>query len=152
MFDDFIELLSNLNALSVKYMIVGGYAVSFYAQPRATKDIDIFIQPAPVNAKAIYTALSKFGASLDGITAGDFCDRKKFFRIGREPVAVDILPKIDGIDFDSAWEKRVEVMIDAQSGLKAFFISRADLITSKLAVGRPQDIADVAAIRKAEKK
>ncbi|MGH9378531.1 MAG: DUF6036 family nucleotidyltransferase [Terriglobia bacterium] len=149
MFDDFKELLSIFNALSVKYMIVGGYAVSFHAQPRATKDIDLLIKSDTRNAKAVYAALSKFGTPLDGITAENFRDRKKFFRIGREPLAVDILPEIDGVDFDSAWEKRVEAVIDAQSGLKAFFISHADLVTSKLAAGRPQDIADVAAIRKA---
>ncbi|MGH9353256.1 MAG: nucleotidyltransferase [Terriglobia bacterium] len=149
MFDDFKELLSIFNALSVKYLIVGGYAVSFHAQPRATKDIDLLIKPNAGNAKAVYAALSKFGTPLDGITVEDFSDRKKFFRIGREPVAVDILPEIDGIEFDDAWERRVEAVIDAESGLKVSFISNADLITSKLAAGRPQDIADVAAIRKA---
>jgi len=41
MYDDFKELLSIFNDQKVKYLIVGGYAVSFYAQPRATKDIDL---------------------------------------------------------------------------------------------------------------
>ena len=40
-------------------------------------------------------------------------------------------------------------MIDTKSGLKAFFISAEDLVTAKLAAGRPQDLADVDAIRKA---
>ena len=69
--------------------------------------------------------------------------------MGRDPLTVDILPEIDGIDFDEAWQDRVEAVIDKHSGLKAFFISSKDLITSKLAAGRPQDLADVAAIRKA---
>jgi hypothetical protein len=58
MFDDFKELLSAFNAHSVKYLIVGGYAVSFHAQPRATKDLDLFIQAEPANAKATYAALA----------------------------------------------------------------------------------------------
>lgn len=74
--------------------------------------------------------------------------RDKFFRMGRVPVVVDILPQIKGVDFDHAWQNRVEAVIDPHSGLKVSFISRADLIASKLAAGRPQDIAD-AALREA---
>jgi hypothetical protein len=70
--------------------------------------------------------------------------------MGREPVAVDILTEIPGVDFDAAWECRVENVIDTVSGLKANFISRADLVTAKLASGRPQDLADVEALRKAQ--
>ena len=108
MFQDFNELLSIFNAHSVKYLVVGGYAVSFHAQPRATKDIDLLIQPAADNAKAVYAALAKFGAPMEGLTPQDFTQRGKFFRMGREPVAVDILTEIDGVDFDRAWERRVE--------------------------------------------
>jgi hypothetical protein len=101
MFDDFKELLSIFNAQNVKYLIVGGYAVSFHAQPRATKDIDILIQPDAENANAVYAALSIFGAPLEGLTGQDFADWKKFFRMGSEPVMIDLLPQIDGIDFAS---------------------------------------------------
>jgi hypothetical protein len=149
MFQDFKELLSIFNAHSVKYLIVGGYAVSFHAQPRATKDIDLLIQPDADNAKAVYAALAKFGAPLEGLAAETFSERGKFFRMGREPVAVDILLEIDGVDFDRAWENRVEGVIDAASGLTACFISSADLLVAKAAAGRPQDIADVAALRQA---
>jgi hypothetical protein len=62
MFDDFKELLSIFNAQKVKCLIVGGYAVSFHAQPRATKDIDLLIKPDAENARAVYAALGKFGA------------------------------------------------------------------------------------------
>ena len=147
MFDDFKELLSIFNDQKVKYLIVGGYAVSLHAQPRATKDIDLLIQPAPANGKAVYAALKKFGAPLAGLTAADFIERDKFFRMGRAPVMVDILPEISGVDFDRAWQRRVEAVIDPVSGLTASFISSEDLIASKLAAGR-QDIADVAALRK----
>src|SRR5882724_12020658 len=105
MFQDFKEHLSIFNDQKVKYLIVGGYAVSFHAQPRATKDIDLLIKPDAENAKAVYAALAKFGAPLEGLTAEDFNDRGKFFRMGREPIMVDILPEIDGVDFDLAWER-----------------------------------------------
>lgn len=76
-------------------------------------------------------------------------DRNSFFRFGYEPKGFDILPAIPGVDFDAAWERRVEALIDAADGLTANFLSRDDLIASKLASGRPQDLADVDAIRKA---
>ncbi len=147
MFSDFKELLSIFHARAVRYLIVGGYAVSFHAQPRATNDIDLLIAPDAKNAKAIFQALAEFGAPMEGITADDFTNRGKFFRMGRAPVVVDILPEIDGIDFDGAWKNRVEATIDAATGQKAFFISATDLIRSKLAAARPQDIADAAAVR-----
>ncbi len=79
----------------------------------------------------------------------DFTDRNSFFRFGREPKGFDILTAIPGIDFDPAWTRRIEVEIDPASGLKANLISAENLISSKLASGRLQDLADVDAIRKA---
>jgi len=149
MFDDLKELLSIFHSLNVKYLIVGGYAVSFHAQPRATKDIDLLIRPDAENAKAVYAALVKFGAPLAGLTLEDFIGRDKFFRMGRAPLMVDILSDIPGVDFDRAWANRVDGVIDQEGGLVAPFISRDDLIAAKLAAGRPQDIADVAALRQA---
>jgi Nucleotidyltransferase of unknown function (DUF6036) len=147
MFPDFKELLSIFNAHGVRYLIVGGYAVSFHAQPRATKDIDLLIQPEAGNAKAVFAALTEFGAPMEGMVPDDFAQRGKFFRMGREPIAVDILPEIAGVDFDRAWEMRVEGVIDKATGTTAHFISAADLIAAKVASGRPQDMADVAALR-----
>ena len=150
MFDDFKELLSAFNAHHVKYLIVGGYAVSFHAQPRVTKDLDLFIKADPSNAKAAYAALASFGAPLETIKVEDLADRKKFVRFGHPPIAIDILPNVDGVDFNEAWERRVEGIIDEKSGLKAFFISKPDLIASKIAAGRLRDLADVEEIREAE--
>lgn len=75
MFDDFKKLLSIFNAQKVKYLIVGGYAVSFLAQPRATANLDLLIKPDAENAKAVYAALSEFAAPLEGLTAGNFIER-----------------------------------------------------------------------------
>jgi hypothetical protein len=149
-YQDFKELLSILNDSKVRYLVVGGYAVSFHAQPRATMDLDILIKPDAGNAAAVYTALTKFGAPLEGLGPDDFIERGKFFRMGTPPVMVDILPEIAGVDFDGAWQRRVEVMIDVETGLRAQFISGADLIAAKLAAGRPQDLADVNALNEAK--
>ena len=119
MFPDFKELLALLNRHRVKYLVVGGYAVSLHAQPRATKDLDILILPAPDNARAVYEALIEFGAPLStrasrdadptsprrALTAKDFEDKSKWFTFGIQPVAVDILPEIPGITFEIADRK-----------------------------------------------
>ena len=144
MFQDFKELLSAFNVHGVKYLIVGGYAVSFHAQPRATKDMDILIGPDPDNARAVHAALTEFGAPLAGLSAKDFSDPESFFRMGTPPVMVDIMSKISGVDFEAAWQRRVDAAIDDE--LTVPFISRQDLLAAKLSAGRPQDLADAAAL------
>jgi hypothetical protein len=149
MFQDYKDLLSAFQSRGVKYLVVDGFAVIYHAQPRFTKDMDLFIKAQPENAKAIFAALASFGAPLEGITPEDFTDCNSFFRFGREPRGFDILPSLPGVDFDAAWDRRVEVVVDPATGLKANFISADDLIASKLASGRPRDLADVDDIRKA---
>ncbi len=115
MFQDYKDLLSAFHARGVKYLIVGGYAVIFHAQPRFTKDLDCFIKADPANAQAMYAALAGFGAPLQGIRPEDFTDRGSFFRFGRDPRGFDILPDSPGVDFDAAWERRVETVIDKRA-------------------------------------
>jgi hypothetical protein len=149
MYQDYKDLLSAFHAHGVRYLIVGGYAVIYHAQPRFTKDIDLFIKADLANAQAIFAALGVFGAQLQGLRPEDFAERGSFFRFGHDPHGFDILPDIPGVDFEEAWGRRVEGVIDPKTGLKAFFISAPDLIVAKMVAGRPQDIADVEAIRKA---
>ena len=151
MLSDYKELLSILNAHRVKYLVIGAYAVAIHAQPRATKDLDILVKADPENAKAVFAALAEFGAPLEGLTAADFGEPGPFFRMGREPVAVDILTAIPGVEFDAAWPRRVEGVFDEETNLRANFISREDLLAAKRAAGRRQDLADIEAIEKAAK-
>jgi hypothetical protein len=143
--------LSILNAHRAKYLVIGDYAVAIHAQPRATKDLDILVKANPENAKALLAALAEFGAPLEGLTSADFAEPGPFFRMGREPVGVDILTAIPGVEFDAAWSRRVEDVFDRETNLRATFISREDLLAAKRAAGRRQDLADVEAIEKAAK-
>jgi hypothetical protein len=149
MLSDYRELLSILNAHRVKYLVVGAYAVAIHAQPRATKDLDILVKADAENAKAVFSALAEFGAPLEGLTSADFEKPGPFFRMGREPVGVDILTSISGVEFDAAWARRVEDVFDEDTDLRVNFISRADLLAAKRAAGRRQDLADIEAIEKA---
>src|SRR5665213_662841 len=145
MHQDFKELLSAFNAGRVKYLVVGGYAVSMHAEPRATKDLDILVGADAENGKAVYAALAKFGAPVEGLTAKDFTDLDSLFRMGTPPVMVDIMPRISGIEFEDAWQRRVDIPID--ENLTAPFISRQDLLAAKMAAGREQDLIDADALR-----
>ena len=147
MYQDFKELFVAFNAHKVKYLIIGGYAVGFHAEPRATKDIDILIGNDPDNAKKAYAALKEFGAPLRGITALDLIEKDTFFRMGNSPIMIDILSAAAGIDFEMAWSRKISMTIDKKMKSKAWAVSSEDLITSKVAAGRPQDLADVAALR-----
>ena len=149
MLSDYTELLSILNAHRVKYLVVGAYAVAIHAQPRATKDLDILVKADPENAKAVFAALAEFGAPMQGLTSADFEEPGPFFRMGREPVGVDILTAIPGVEFDVAWPRRIEDVFDKATNLRANFISREDLLAAKRAAGRRQDLADIEAIEKA---
>lgn len=120
-------------------MVIGGYAVVQYAEPRFTKDLDMLISTNTANAKSVYNALLEFGAPLSDLTWKDFSEEGFFFQMGVPPVRVDILMGIPGIHFEECWNRRVEIDFE---GLKVIFISKQDLIESKRAAGRPQDLID----------
>lgn len=141
---DFTDLLRLFNANSVRYLVIGGYAVVQYAEPRFTKDLDLWISTDASNAISVYAALRAFGAPLSDLTEADFAEEGYFYQMGVPPVRVDILMGIPGVAFEEAWQRRLQIDFD---GLPVSFISRQDLITAKLASGRPQDILDAEQLR-----
>jgi hypothetical protein len=136
---DFSDLLRLFNANNVRYLVIGGYAVTQHAEPRFTKDLDLWISTGTNNAHAVFKALKEFGAPLANLTVEDFAEEGYFYQMGVPPSRVDILMGIPGIEFEEAWSRRVTVDFD---DLPVLFISRKDLITAKLASGRPQDMID----------
>jgi hypothetical protein len=144
---DLKDLLRLFNQHGVKYLIVGGYAYGVHAEPRATKDLDIFIGSDDANSKAVFRALSAFGAPLTGLSPADFMDGSTF-QIGQPPARIDLLQRIDGIGFQEAWNNRIEGRLDGD--IPVMVISRKDLIQNKLASGREQDVLDVKKLRASE--
>jgi hypothetical protein len=137
--EDLKQLLLAFNAHGVEYLIIGGYAVGVYSEPRATKDLDLFIRADIRNSEAVYRALAAFGAPIAGLTPADFRDDpNSIFQIG--------LPHIAGGTFDDAWKQRTEASLDE---IATHVISAEHLIQNKLKAGRIRDLADVEAIREA---
>jgi len=144
------ELLQLLNEFEVEYLIVGGFAVMKYGEPRYTKDLDVWVHNSARNSLRVVGALNKFGAPLehDGITAQTFTEKQVVYQIGIAPVRIDILTEITGVEFPSAWRKRVASTF---FGVPVHFISLDDLMANKQALGRAIDVRDLKHNPKSEK-
>jgi predicted nucleotidyltransferase len=136
------ELLQLLNEFEVEYLIVGGFAVMKYGEPRYTKDLDVWRHNSPQNSVRVVEALRKFGAPLehDGITAETFTEKQVVYQIGIAPVRIDILTEITAVEFPDAWRKRVASTF---CGVPVNFISLDDLAANKQALGRSSDLKDL---------
>jgi hypothetical protein len=137
---DFKDLFKLLNKEKVEYLLVGAYALMFYAEPRFTKDIDIWVNPRKDNVKNLWVALEKFGAPLDNITIDDFCNEQMVYQIGIEPNRINILMGIDGVTFEEAWNNRVE---EKYSGIGITVIGKKELIKNKKILSRKKDLLDL---------
>jgi hypothetical protein len=136
---DFSDLLRLFNSNKVRYLVIGGYAFIQYAEPRYTKDLDLWISTDTTNAAAVYKSLKDFGAPLVDMSEDDFAEDGYFYQMGIPPVRVDILMGIPGVEFEEAWNRRMEVDFDS---LSVTFIAKVDLIAAKHASDRPQDLLD----------
>lgn len=136
---DYKDLLKNLNAAGVRYLIVGGYAVMIHSEPRYTKDLDIWVDRSTQNAQALFDALARFGAPLRDIQSADFCEPDVFYQLGVDPVRVDVMTSVPGLDFEDAWSRRIEVDFDGELG---YVLGAEDLRIAKNASGRKRDRAD----------
>ena len=137
---DFRELLLEFNAASVEYLVVGAHALAVYGHVRATKDLDVWIRPDSENADKVIAALTSFGAPLTELLPEDLTRPDTVFQIEIEPLRIDLLTSIDGVDFAEAWIDRFESKF---AGVPVNVISRRHLIKNKLSTNRLQDRADV---------
>ena len=143
------DLLLAFNEEQVKYLLVGGYALGRYTEPRVTKDLDVFVDISDENAQRVFAALAKYGAPLKGYTPKDFQDPYSGYQLGFPPSQIDVLFAISALSFSEAWEDSVPGITG--DGIPVRYISREHLIVNKTVAGRLQDLADVAALRAAIK-
>jgi hypothetical protein len=143
---DFLDLLRSLLAADVRFMVVGAYAVGVHGRPRATKDLDVWVEPSAENAPKVIRALVAFGAPLMGLTARDLESPGVGLQVGMEPLRIDLLTKVSGPTFEEAWPTHIEA--DFAEGVRCPVIGLDSLLANKRAAGRPQDLADVAALEK----
>jgi hypothetical protein len=140
---DFRDLFFALNAAEVRYLVVGGYAVSFHARPRFTKDLDIWVESELQNAQRTWHALAAYGAPVKDLTPSDLAIPEMVFQIGLPPNRIDLLTSVLGLRFAEAWERRVAAKY---ADCPVAYLSKQDLIVNKRQVARPQDLEDVRAL------
>jgi len=136
---DFRDMLSISNEEKVEYLVVGAYALADYGNPRATKDLDLWIRCSEENAGKTVLALCRFGAPSSLIRIQDFIQPGLTVQIGIAPRQIDLVTEISGVTFEDAYPRHTKVEIE---GVSVSIIGRQDLLLNKKAAGRPQDLAD----------
>ncbi len=140
--DDWFDLLSALLDANARYLVVGAHALAVHGFPRATQDIDIWIDPTPDNVRLVWTALAEFGAPMHalGVTQDDLTRPGMVVQLGLPPNRIDLLMALTGLpSFASAWPDR---LLSKVRGRDVPFIGRDALLQNKLAAGRTKDLAD----------
>jgi hypothetical protein len=149
--DDFMDLLVELARAGADHVIVGAHALGIHGVSRATGDLDVLVRPAPANAARVFEALLRFGAPLraHNITKEDLAREGVVYQIGLPPRRVDILTRIDGVDFEEVWAHHLQVPL---GDLVVPVIGREQLVRNKRAAGRPKDLLDLLLLDEAAKK
>jgi predicted nucleotidyltransferase len=137
---DFKDFLRLLNSHGVKYLVVGGYAVGYYGYPRATGDMDIWIEVSKSNAAKTAQALRDFGMPEKEATEYLFLEKDKIIRMGVPPVRIEVITGASGVNFDECYMRREMIDID---DIPVNFISLEDLKINKKACGRFKDMEDL---------
>jgi hypothetical protein len=137
---DFKEFIELLLSHQIEFMIIGGYAVAAYGRPRYTGDIDFFVKKSPANAQRLVAAIHEFFGPLPEVKVENFLSDDRMSQFGIEPLRIDILVHIKGIDFDTAYQRRT---IIHYSGIDIPFISLPDLLINKKSTARGKDLIDL---------
>jgi hypothetical protein len=144
---DFDEFIACLNAHGVEFVIVGAYALAFHGAPRFTGDLDVLVRPTVENATRLLDALNAFGFPTTELTPEAVADRRRMLELGVPPVQIHVMSAISGVEWEEAWADRVEGPFGRQT---VSFLGRETFLRNKRAAGRPQDLADIDALRPGE--
>jgi hypothetical protein len=136
---DFKEFAELLNARTVDYLVVGGYALAAHGHPRYTGDIDFWVRPTTENIARLLSALDDFGFGSLGLTASDFAT-DTVVQLGQPPRRIDLMTSIDGVAFEACFARREQVEL---AGVRLNIIGLHDFKTNKRSVGRLKDLADL---------
>jgi hypothetical protein len=95
----FVDLLKAFAGADVRFMVVGAHALGAHGRPRATGDLDIWIEATPNNATRVFRALAAFGAPLRDVVEPDFARAGITYQVGIPPVRIDVLTELTGLTF-----------------------------------------------------
>lgn len=138
------ELIASLRSHRVRFLLVGAHALAVWGQPRFTRDLDILVEPSAANAKRLCAALSDFGYSALAREEAAFAVADRLATLGVEPLRVDIMTSITGVDFETAWRGRLMARLGSA---RVPVLGRAEFIVNKRASGRTKDLLDLELLR-----
>lgn len=144
---DWSEFIDLLFAHQVRFLIVGAHALAANGRPRATQDLDIWVEPTAENANRICRALAEFGFTSLGNAQEEFAQPDRLATLGRIPLRIDVMTSIDGVEFGEAWNERIEAPFGRHA---VAFLGRRLLVKNKLATGRVKDRLDIALLEEGE--
>lgn len=140
---DFVDPLRAFCAHDVRFLLVGACALAVQGRPRATGDLDVWVEATADNALRVVQALTAFGAPLAAVQAADFSEPGIVFQMGLPPGRIDVLTTLTGVTFDQAWPDRVSAMF---GGVAIGVIGRDAFIENERATGRAKDLGDIEAL------
>jgi len=135
------EFIGLLCSHHVRFLVVGAHALAAHGRPRATQDIDLFVDPTEANARRLCAALADFGFSALGRKVEEFAKPDRMATLGTPPLRIDVMTSISGVSFRQAWRGRLTTRVD---GKEVGFLGRAEFLRNKKASGRPKDLLDLA--------
>lgn len=140
--EDFRDFLAALIESGARFLVVGAHALAVHGVPRATGDLDIWIENDRRNVERVWRALETFGAPTDAldISPEDLRSPGMVVQIGLAPRRIDLMTALTGVEFERAWEDRVLVAVES---LEVPFIGRRALLENKRATGRLKDRSDL---------
>jgi len=139
--EEFKEFINLLNKNGVKYLLLGGWAVGYYSNPRATKDIDFLVFIDKINLKKLEKVFYDFKAPAINIEI--LKEEKGYLFIGSPPLRIEVISNADGINIKDCYKRKNIIEID---DIKIHIISKEDLIKNKKSTNRLKDHADAEAL------
>lgn len=142
MIADFHDVLAAFVAHDVRFLVVGAHALAAHGVPRATGDLDLWMEPTPENAARTWQALAAFGAPLESLNLAerDFVEPGRVIQLGLPPYRIDVMTSLSGVGFQEAWADRLAGTLFE---VPVAFIGREAFARNKRASGRPKDLEDL---------
>ncbi|MFB6249635.1 MAG: hypothetical protein ABEL97_13805 [Salinibacter sp.] len=137
---DFNEFLRLLAEHDVRYLIVDGYAVGYHGYPRATGDMDVWVNATPENAERLVVALREFGFDVPQLEPALFLEPDRVVRMGHPPLRIELLTSVSGVTFSECYSTREQ---DEIGETPVHIIGLGKLKENKRASGRNKDLDDL---------
>lgn len=147
-----IDIWKYFSLNKVKYLTIGGFAVSIYGYGRNTGDIDLFIEDSIENRENLRVALKKAGiGDFENIRTMQFVPGWTDITLNFN-LRLDIMTSVKGLENSTFDQLLKKAYITEINDIPVYFLDYENLIKTKKASNRPKDILDIEELEKINKK